>query len=588
MKIKFIRNRATFKVKNDTHETVTFNPTQMLGIIDLRSLGYYKIKQGVLQQNLSHIYHFESAHGVCDQFNRLINMLRKEERMESTERYPWLDYSDERKYMSDREILEKYINLDNSCLTKQEKKEVRSLIYKYKNAFSLRDEIGTCPNIEIETDITDKSPFFIRPFHAREEDKVLLDKEMKRLCYLVILKEGFSAYSSPVMLVSRKMTKDKRVMTDFRHLNMRIAKNYLVYPLLKDMFTLLGSSKCEVLSVLDLKDVFHSLRLTESSKKYCGILPDFGSASYLYERMPIGLNIPPAIWQSYINAILSCLSSRKYCEAIMDDLLLFTPNKQSHFGKLEDLLKASCKHGLKISSRKCQLFKTELQYMGNTIFIKDRCVRVKPLRSRIETIQRLKLPVTPKRCKSFAGMVNFVSMFCTELQKLLRPIYNLTKKGKPFLWGKEQKDVYEEIKSRMQNPPVLSMPNRKGRFILYSDTSKLATGSVLYQFQDGKPRLITYASKRMPEAAKNYSITELEMCGLAINIATFSHLLRKVHFDAVVDHLAIMHIMKSKMKPATNRIKRLLEVLSSYSFNLYYIKGKDMVLSDFFIKTNGR
>ena len=118
------------------------------------------------------------------------------------------------------------------------------------------------------------------------------------------------------------------------------------------------------------------------------------------------------------------------------------------------------------------------------------------------------------------------------------------------------------------------MPDRKGRFILYSDTSKTATGSTLYQFQDGTPRLIAYASKRMPEAAKSYSISELEMCGLGINISTFSHLLRKADFDAVVDHLAITHIMKSKMEPATNRIKRLLGVLSSYSFNLYYIKRK--------------
>ena len=587
MKIKFIRNRATFKVKSDMHETVTFNPFQMLGFIDLRSLGYYKIKQGVLQQNLSHIHHFESSHKVFDQFNRLINMLRKEERMESTERYPWLDDNNERIYMADREILERYINLDNSCLTKWEKKEVRSLIYRYKNAFSLRDEIGMCPNIEVEIDVTDKSPFFFRPDHAREEDKVLLDMEMKRLCYLGILKEGFSAYSSPVMLVSRKMTKDKRVMTDFKHLNMRIAKNSLVYPLLKDTFTLLGSSKCEVLAVLDLKDAFHSLRLTESSKKYCGILPYFGSASYLYQRMPVGLNISPAVWQSYIDAILSYLSSRKYFEAIMDDLLLFTPKKQSHFEKLEDLLKALCKHGLKTSPRICQLFKTELQYMGNTIFIEDRRVCIKPLRSRLEAIQRLKLLVTPKGCKCFAGMVNFVSMFCPELQKLLKPIYDLTKKGKPFLWQKEQQDMFEEIKSRMQNPPVLSMPNRKGRFILYSGTSKLATGSALYQFQDGKHSLIAYVSKRMPEAAKNYSITELEICGLAITIATFSHLLKKVDFDAVVDHLAITHIMKSKMVPATNRIKRLLEVLSSYSFNLYYIKGKDMVLSDFLSRQMG-
>ena len=94
---------------------------------------------------------------------------------------------------------------------------------------------------------------------------------MKRLCYLGILK-GFSAYSSPVMLVSRKLTQDKRVVTDFRHLNTRIAKNNLAYPLVKDTFTTLGNSKCEVLSVLDLKDAFHSLRLSEKSKKYYHIL----------------------------------------------------------------------------------------------------------------------------------------------------------------------------------------------------------------------------------------------------------------------------------------------------------------------------
>ena len=233
--------------------------------------------------------------------------------------------------MTDREILDKYVNLDNSCLTKIEKTQVRDLLYKYKDAFSLRDEIGLCPNIEIEIDVTDKSPFFIRLFHANEENKILLDKEMKRLFYLGILIEGFSAYSSPVMLISRKMTKDKRVVMDFRHLNMHIAKNNLAYPLLKDAFSTLGSSKCEVMSVLYLKDAFHSLRLTENSKKFCGILPYFGSPSYLYQRMPMGLNISPAIWQSYINAILNCLQIRKYCEAIMDDLLLFTPMKLISF-----------------------------------------------------------------------------------------------------------------------------------------------------------------------------------------------------------------------------------------------------------------
>ena len=165
-------------------------------------------------------------------------------------------------------------------------------------------------------------------------------------------------------------------------------------------------------------------------------------------------------------------------------------------------------------------------------------------------------------------MVNFVSILCPELQKLLKPIYELTKKGRHFIWGKEQQEAFDEIKARLQRPPILSMSDKRGRFTLYSDTSKHATGSALYQVQDGSPRLIAYASKRMPKAAKNSSITELEMCGLAINIASFARLLKRVDFDAVVDHLAIVHIMKSKAEPASNRIKRLLEILSAYSFNL--------------------
>ena len=133
------------------------------------------------------------------------------------------------------------------------------------------------------------------------------------------------------MLISRKLTKDKRVVTDFRHLNVEIAKNNLTYPLVRDTFSVLGNSKCEVLSVLDLKDAFHSLRFSENSKRYCGILPYFGSSSYLYQRMPMGLNISPSLWQSY-------------------------------------MLKALLKNCLKISPKKCQLFKTSLQYMGNKIF----------------------------------------------------------------------------------------------------------------------------------------------------------------------------------------------------------------------------
>ena len=138
--------------------------------------------------------------------------------------------------------------------------------------------------------------------------------------------------------------------------------------------------------------------------------------------------------------------------------------------------------------------------MGNEIFIQNKRVCVQPLRGMLEAIQKLQPPTTVKGCRCFVGMVNFLSMFCPALQKLLKPIYDLTRKGRPFIWGKEQQDSFDEIKCRLVKPPVYHMPNKTGRFHLYSDSSKFATGCVLYQIQNGKPKLIAYMSKRLPEA----------------------------------------------------------------------------------------
>ena len=129
--------------------------------------------------------------------------------------------------------------------------------------------------------------------------------------------------------------------------------------------------------------------------------------------------------------------------------------------------------------------------MGNIIFIKDRRVCVKTLRSRLKA----KASYNHKSCRCFAGMVNFVSIFCLELQKLLKSIYDLTRMGRQFVWRDEQQTAFEEIKGRLQKTPVLHLPDKKGRFQLYSDTSKIATSSTLYQIQNGKPKLIAYVSK---------------------------------------------------------------------------------------------
>ena len=135
---------------------------------------------------MSRYYRFEKVEKLCECFNKFVNTLKKEREQKSlTDDYPWLNPEDERRHMTNREILEIYIKLNNSCLSKEEKMKVMDMLFKYREVFSLTDEIGTCQNIEVEIDITDKSPFFIRPYHVREKDKAFIDKEMKRLCYMV-------------------------------------------------------------------------------------------------------------------------------------------------------------------------------------------------------------------------------------------------------------------------------------------------------------------------------------------------------------------------------------------------------------------
>ena len=105
----------------------------------------------------------------------MVETVKQEEKSKQKEKYPWLDDMDERKYMTDWKILDKYIDFRNSCLDDSERKQFMEM-YEYKDMFSLRDEIGTCPNIEVNIEVTDNSPFFIRPYHVKEEDRAVLDK----------------------------------------------------------------------------------------------------------------------------------------------------------------------------------------------------------------------------------------------------------------------------------------------------------------------------------------------------------------------------------------------------------------------------
>ena len=179
-------------------------------------------------------------------------------------------------------------------------------------------------------------------------------------------------------------------------------------------------------------------------------------------------------------------------------------------------------------------------------------------------------------------------MYLKNLQKRLIPIYNLTRKGVPFKWTEEHQNIFEGLKKDISNPLVLVIPNNTGHFTLVSDTSGVACGAALYQEQRGKLKLVGYNSKKIPPQAIRYSISELELCELAVNIHSFKHILRNTEFTVIIDHSSLLYIPNAKREPLILRLKKHITVLSKYTFKVKFLRGKDMKISDFLSRHPGQ
>ena len=172
------------------------------------------------------------------------------------------------------------MNLKDSLLDDKGKEEFLTKTDHFHDVFSLRDEIGTCPFIEVHLKLKDETPFFVLPYPMREEQKKVIQKEMDRL-EQGIIRKGLTSYSSPVVLVKRNNQNLYRVCSDFWILNENLLKINHAFPLVQDCIEQLGRSKCDYMSTIDLTDAFHTLRLAKTSQKYCGITPYYGSPTHL-------------------------------------------------------------------------------------------------------------------------------------------------------------------------------------------------------------------------------------------------------------------------------------------------------------------
>ena len=328
------------------------------------------------------------------------------------------------------------------------------------------------------------------------------------------------------------------------------------------------------------QDAFHMLRLALSSQKYCGITPYYGSPTYHYLCMGMGMSVSPQIWQQFIDLVFQddLIKRKQNFDVIMDDTFIHS-TAEEHMDDLIDLFEVLRKYGLKLSPHKCQFFKKKV-YMGLEFQIQEDKVCYTPLKDKCDAIRNLESPKTLRQTRAFCGMVNFLSSFLPDLCRLLIPIYDLQKKAKKFKWTEEAKKAFTEIKKLLINPPVLKAPTPDGLFQLESDTLREGVGGTLLQKQGDEWVVIGYHSKRLPKSAKNFGVKELELTGLPVNIHGFMQLLCNRYFEVLVDHKAIEYMIKSKTESPTMRLRTLLLKLSEYTIDLKYQKKSEMHTSD--------
>ncbi len=289
-------------------------------------------------------------------------------------RYLHLDMSDEISKKTPEEIIRAQILLDcNNCVLDCRKRdEVYNMLLGYQDAFSLYGEIGECPNFEVDIQLKDTTPFYIHPYPINPDNKASVDREFDKLVRLGVLVKGCSPYCSPCYLIRKPHSSDMRCVTDFRHLNCRVVTAQQHYLSLREVLSRLGEESCKVLSVIDLKSAFHTLPLSKKSQKYTGMCPYPGASTYMYRRLPMGLNVSPALWQQKLNDILSEIPDRdKFCVAIHDDILVYSRSIDEHARHVSLILEALRRHKLKVSLTKCKRFRSKLTYVGHIVSVSD-------------------------------------------------------------------------------------------------------------------------------------------------------------------------------------------------------------------------
>ncbi|KAL0128565.1 hypothetical protein PUN28_003720 [Cardiocondyla obscurior] len=370
-----------------------------------------------------------------------------------------------------------------------------------------------------------------------------------------------------------------RIVVDFRKLNEITIGDSFPIPNITDILDQLGQAK--YFSTLDLASRYHQIPMHEMARNKTAFSTTLGH--YEFNRMPFGLKNAPATFQRLINAVLSGLQGIK-CLVYLDDIIIYGPTLHEHNERLKKVFKRLREHNLKLQPGKCEFLRKEVLYLGH-IIAED---GIRPDPSKISAVRNYPTPKKIKNIQSFIGLSGYYRKFIANFSKIAKPLTNLTRKGQEFKWEIEQQQAFKMLKEKLTTAPVLNYPDFAKKFLIITDASDQAIGAILSQGEIGEDRPISYASRILNKAEKNYTTTEKELLAIVWAVKHFRPYIYRTKFTIITDHKPLTWLFnEGKKNTNTDALSRHPPLEKTVSINTtvetrdYTTEEKEKILKEY-------
>lgn len=435
---------------------------------------------------------------------------------------------------------------------------IQELITKASQPKSHLPKLKGC---EMSITVTSKNPIVRKPYPIPNQIRDALDNEIKRLLDLGIITHSKSEYASPAFPILKR-NGNIRLIVDYRQINKITQKDAYPFPNLWEEIRSIPQSK--YFTQIDLQMGYHQIAIHPNSRKYTSFVIPGGQ--YEYCRIPFGLSNAPRIFQK---AMQSLLGEFKFVKIFLDDILIFSPDKEKHTIHVQtvmDILEQNC---VTINIDKSSFFKTEVSYLGHIINHQG----IKADSTRVKDLASFTTPKTLKQVQRLIGYINWFRPYIPKLSSQLKPITNKLShaKTKQFDWGESDHKIIESIFKEMTKTMTLSYPDYTKDFILETDASDDGMGAILYQ----EDRILGIFSRKFTEVQARYTVSEKELLAIITALEYFKTIIYLSKIKIKTDHANILTDTVN-----TTRFQRWKILLSEYDVEIVHIPGTTNIVAD--------